>query len=97
MLYRRIQMEIRNLLSKTYQWFIQHLSFIPNSECIVKEELRHDRFGVESQQSKNLKDRASNLLMYSAYCGSNLQAILQSVFLWKRPLICFQWNLDTGG
>ena len=63
--------------------------------AIVEQELRYEHLDMEFQQLRKYKETADNMMVYAAYCGSNLQAILQSVVLWKRPFACFTWNLDT--
>ena len=64
--------------------------------AIVKQELRYEHLDMEFQQSRKYKETADNMLVYAACYGSNLQAIFQSVVLWKRPFACFTWNLDTS-
>ena len=47
----------------------------------------------DDSEEMESEDDASDDLQYAVHCESKLQTILQCVTLWKRPLVCFEWNI----
>ena len=67
-----------------------------SSRAIVIEEMKRKRTHSRVQRSKERNGQSSFVLKSAVYCESYPQAILQCVTMWKRPLACFEWNLDTS-